>query len=129
MQSLSSSPYLDSRLYAYDDKQISPIVRLRDAGKHPIKFAPASEAERTERRSKCKGGAAPSRALFQLDPAPSQETTVGGQHYPRRLLHLFHPYDPFVLTVVHTFTVPTLLNMHYRSEDSPPAQAADTAAQ
>lgn len=55
------------------------------------------------------------RALFQLEPAQPPSVVWGTEEVPRRQLHLFHPTDPFVLTVVQTIAQPAVVSICYRA--------------
>lgn len=53
--------------------------------------------------------------ILQLEPANPQSVMWGNEECVRRQLHLFHPTDPFVLTVVQTIAQPAVVSICYRS--------------
>jgi hypothetical protein len=131
LQSLSSSPYLDPRLFSYS-KHISPIIGLRNSPSKPLHFRHArryaaltcssSVAADDEEASQASAAADESasssskqRVLFQLEPAQPPSVVWGTEEVPRRQLHLFHPTDPFVLTVVQTIAQPAVVSICYRA--------------
>lgn len=103
-QLLCPSPYLDARLFAYDERAVAPLLRARPQPDHPIKFV-----------ARCR----PSRAAFKLSNEPRGEAAaaaaVAGRPLQRAATHLFHPSEPFALTVVQTLMQPTLLHIYYRA--------------
>jgi hypothetical protein len=52
--------------------------------------------------------------MLQFDLAAAPEVVRGGQEVSRRLLHVFHPSDPFVLVVVQAPGQPALLDYYFR---------------
>jgi hypothetical protein len=52
--------------------------------------------------------------MLQFDVAAASEVVRGGQEVSRRLLHVFHPSEPFVLVVVQTSGQPALLDIYFR---------------
>lgn len=139
LQNLSSSPYLDPHLFTYS-KHISPIMGLRNSPTDSLKFKlarrywrsdqqmqniQAAQAEAsshgqeqhisqqqdmssTERQQK-------NDIVLELDPARPHSVTWVNEEVARRQLHLFHPADPFVLTVVQTIAQPAVVSICYRS--------------
>jgi hypothetical protein len=131
LQSLSSSPYLDPRLFSYS-KHISPIIGLRNSPSEPLHFRHArryaalsssGSLAADEGASQASASAADEsasssskqRVLFQLEPAQPPSVVWGTEEVPRRQLHLFHPTDPFVLTVVQTIAQPAVVSICYRA--------------
>ncbi len=98
-QLLMASPYLDPRLFQYDDKHVSAVIRPRAAPEHPLKFV-------LRRR--------PDRVAFKLLPPPKEPVVVNGRVMRRVVLQLFHPVEPLVISVLQTFMRPTVLNIYYR---------------
>ena len=162
-QALCSSPFLDGRLFQYDEQALSCVIRYREAGRQPIRFVrqrdlhpPPWRRQHQQQQQPANGslpaaadgaaagasssaqppaaepwgpaGAAGPCPAFQLQAAPSPTVTVQGQAFRRRMLHLAHPTDPFVVTAVQTFAQPTLLNIAYRAEQAPAARQALPAA-
>lgn len=63
----------------------------------------------------------PTRAAFRLSHEPAEPqaaaaAAAGGAQRPvhRAALHLFHPTEPFALTVVHSLMMPTVVNIYFR---------------
>jgi hypothetical protein len=52
--------------------------------------------------------------ILALPPPPTPSVTVNGRAVARRVLHLFHPTDPFCCTVVQTFMAPTTVDLLFR---------------
>lgn len=132
-QSLSASPYLDPHLFTYS-KHISPIQGLRNSPLEPLRFRharsyrlhrdDASGEQAPTGRGQQAGGAAgrqqqrqqwqPCGDALTLEPAQPQSVVWGSEVVPRRQLHLFHPTDPFVLTVVQTIAQPAAISICHR---------------
>jgi de-etiolated-1 len=94
-QSMSSSPYLDYALFQYDEKLVSSSERPKPVADHPIKFL-----SRTRRN----------RVRFKLDLG----TAASDGHTKRIASYVFHPTQPFVLSIVMAFMPPQVVNVHLR---------------
>lgn len=98
----SCSPYLDPRLFSYNTKHIQPVIGWHDANKQPINFRLAQYDNRP-------------RTVFELVASATPSVPgPGGQSYACRMLNLFHPIDPFIMTVVQTLSQAPQLNIYYR---------------
>ncbi|KAF6265442.1 hypothetical protein COO60DRAFT_956331 [Scenedesmus sp. NREL 46B-D3] len=145
LQSLSGSPHLDPRLFSYSKHispiiglRNSPSEPLQF--RHARRYAAASGSsavaagrEASQRPAAAAAAAAAAagtgaggedesasagqqqRVLFQLEPAQPPSVVWGIEQVPRRQLHLFHPTDPFVLTVVQTIAQPAVMSICYRA--------------
>ena len=121
-------------MFACSDPGLTPVLRLRSAAAHAVQFWPAAAAAAAAAAGGGGGGAAaqqggggggaqpqqqpqmpPGPPLLALDPPPSLAVTVAGRTVPRRVLQLFHPVDPFCMTVVQSFMQPTTLDVFYRA--------------
>lgn len=117
---LCPSPYLDSSLYSYDDRVISPYIRVRASLEQPISFRPRALSTPTHAAAL---SAAPLGAHkstppaplpgFRLEPGAFEPVVVRDRRLGRHVLHLVHPDQPFVLTVFSVFTQNTL-NINFR---------------
>ncbi len=96
--SLSSSPYLDTSLYNYDERVITPYIRTRPCLEQPVFF-------RLRNR--------PDRAAFRIDPGPYEAMVVRDRRLARNVTHLIHPDAPFVLAVFSVFQQSTI-NVNFR---------------
>ncbi len=139
-----SSPYLDRRLFACSEPALNPTLRMRPAGTRPIQLWAADDLDEasagaataaaaagggggggtdgdgTAAAAAAAAGAAAAAAfprpppLLQLEAPPTPAVTVHGRTVARRVLHLFHPTDPFCCTVVQSFMQPTTVDLYYR---------------
>ncbi len=117
---LCPSPYLDSSLYSYDGRVISPYIRVRASLEQPISFRPRARSAPTNAAAL---SAAPLGAHtstppapppgFRLEPGAFEPVVVRERRLGRHVLHLVHPDQPFVLTVFSVFTQNTL-NINFR---------------
>lgn len=95
---LSPSPYLDPRMYNYDDRAISLNIRTRPSLEQPISFRPRNR---------------PDRAGFRLEPGPYEAMLVRDRRLARSVSYLVHPEAPFVMSVFSVFQQ-TTLNINFR---------------
>ncbi|EFJ49606.1 hypothetical protein VOLCADRAFT_89496 [Volvox carteri f. nagariensis] len=95
---LSSSPYLDTLLFNYDERVVSPYIRTRSCLEQPVFF-------RLRNR--------PDRAMFRLDPGPYEAMVVRDRRLTRNVTHLIHPDVPFAMAVFGVFQQSTL-NINFR---------------
>ena len=99
-QSYSSSPYLDLALFSYDEKWVSVMERPKACGEQPIQFYGRESGLVKFRMYAGTGG-------FSSISAPPPPAT-------RRLVaFIFHPTDPFVITVQKT-NLDYIVNFHIR---------------
>ncbi|KAI8894494.1 De-etiolated protein 1 Det1-domain-containing protein [Globomyces pollinis-pini] len=98
-QSYHESPYFDSALYMFDEKGIGIADRTRICPDFPCKF-------RSRKTSKVK---------FKLDSNPTPNSTC---HRSQRkfVSYVFHPFDPFVLSIQQSPSNPSVVNIHTRFE-------------
>ncbi|KXZ49238.1 hypothetical protein GPECTOR_22g830 [Gonium pectorale] len=95
---LSSSPYLDSSLFHYDDRQMSPYIGTRPCMEQAISFRPRNRPEWVG---------------FRLEPGPYQPVVSRGRRLARSVTHLFHPDAPFAMAVFSVFAQ-TSVNINFR---------------
>ena len=100
-QVMSPSPYLDNRLFQYDEKLISAMVRPRPFTETPLKFAARSRSERPR---------------FKLQPASGEVAGPGSRPARQLVAYHFHPWLPVVLCVVQSFGAPTQLTLFLSSQ-------------
>ncbi|KAK6099842.1 acid phosphatase det1 [Batrachochytrium dendrobatidis] len=96
-QSFSTSAYFDHDLFSYDDKVLNSCDRMRSSLEFPCKFY-------CRRTGKLK---------FKLETNAMANGRTRGEK--TNVLYIFHPVDPFVITVQHVQNIPTVMNMHYAS--------------
>ncbi|KAI8808507.1 De-etiolated protein 1 Det1-domain-containing protein [Cladochytrium replicatum] len=99
-QSYIDSPYFDLSLYSFDEKIINSCDRQRVASEAPVKFY-------SRRNGTMK---------FRIDPhpPPSHPLFQGDRHLRRYVTYIFHPTDPFVITVLVVPNRPSIVNFHFR---------------
>ncbi|KAJ3342416.1 acid phosphatase det1 [Kappamyces sp. JEL0680] len=97
-QSFSDSPYFDLDLFSYNDKVISTLDRIRPCHDYAVKFY-------------CRKTG---RVKFKVDPNPSPSHTYH-RSQKRSVHYIFHPTDPFIMTVQHSVTGPPNVNLIYRA--------------
>ncbi|KAL5241603.1 hypothetical protein ACI65C_009013 [Semiaphis heraclei] len=94
-QSFSSSPYLDTSLYSYDEKWVSPMERPKVVGEYPIRFYSRESGTLS----------------FYLYTSVSRNRPT---HDRRRLVAFtFHPTDPFAISVQRD-NLEYIVNFHIR---------------
>ncbi|XP_025411169.1 DET1 homolog isoform X1 [Sipha flava] len=79
-QSFTSSPYLDTSLYSYDEKWVSPMERPKVVGEYPIRFYSRESGLLS----------------FCLYTSESKGPTLDRR---RLVAFTFHPTDPFAISV------------------------------
>ncbi|KAJ3338012.1 acid phosphatase det1 [Gonapodya sp. JEL0774] len=96
-QSYSESPYWDQELFSYDERTIGPLERPKVAIDFPYKFFNRVTGE----------------YAFTIDPFPTPYGVgpVRSKHYAALL---FHPTDPFCLTVMYQSQQQATINIHAR---------------
>ncbi|GFR47538.1 hypothetical protein Agub_g9260, partial [Astrephomene gubernaculifera] len=95
---LSASPYLDSSLYMYDERVVSPYIRTRPCLEQPVSFRPRNRPDRTG---------------FRLEPGPYEAMVVRDRRLARSVTYLFHPEVPFVMAVFGVFQQNSI-NINFR---------------
>lgn len=96
----------DQQDSGHGDEQAEALLLLQQ----PSSSAHARIGERQQQLHQQQDG-----AMFELDPARPHSVTWGNEEVARRQLHLFHPSDPFVLTVVQTIAQPAAISIYYRA--------------
>ena len=112
-QALSPSPFLDHNLFSYDDKLISPVLRMRAYSEQPLKFS--SRAHPSGYRFKVSHcccselgwrhqPAAGSHAAgpMQVQPHDGMAAAQPGRPVKQLVAYHFHPVQPFVLCLLYT---------------------------
>jgi De-etiolated protein 1 Det1 len=99
-QSLCASPMLDARLFQYDEKLVSTVVRARSFSDAPIKIASRSHPRRL-------------RFVLHPDHFEPQAQSVRRPVKPQVTYH-FHPVQPFVMAVLQTFVHPPQITIYTR---------------
>ncbi|ESO05868.1 hypothetical protein HELRODRAFT_64519, partial [Helobdella robusta] len=103
-QSYSSSPYLDTALFSYDDKWLNSLERPKNSGDHAIKF---NARDSGLLKFKIYTGLAGS--LSSISPPPP--------NLSRRLVAFtFHPFEPFAISVQRT-NADYVVNFHVVPSD------------
>ena len=100
-QVMSPSPYLDTRLFQYDEKLISAMIRPRPFTETPLKFAARSRSERPR---------------FKLQPAGGELAGPASRPGRQLVAYHFHPWLPVVLCIVQSFGAPTQLTLFLSSQ-------------
>lgn len=95
-QSWSESPYFDKSLYNYDEKVISSTERPKQCADHPIKFYSRSDDQ----------------VQFRITPGlPDKQ-----ERSKRFASYIFHPYQPFIISVQHVLFQSPIVNFHFRHQ-------------
>jgi len=81
-QLTNASPYLDARLYQFDDRLVSPYNDPKPLAERGIKFLVREQNVSTR---------------FKIDPSPSSESDLDSSYYAT---FVFHPIYPFVISSV-----------------------------
>ncbi len=98
-QMLCASPYLDTRLFSYDDKLIGPMIKPRVHTIQPVKILSRAHPERSK---------------FRLGPSAAE---LPGQSRTSKntVLYLFHPVQPFVMCISAVNAQQTRLDIYMRA--------------
>ncbi|TPX72402.1 hypothetical protein SpCBS45565_g00512 [Spizellomyces sp. 'palustris'] len=102
-QQFVDSPYLDHELFSYDDKAINNVDRARPSGEHPIKFFDRQTGQ----------------FKFAIDPnlpLNSRQVYAQVRGVKRYVTCIFHPVDPFILSIQQVNSSLTVVNLHIRRE-------------
>ncbi|KAL4143152.1 hypothetical protein QTP88_005515 [Uroleucon formosanum] len=94
-QSFSCSPYLDTSLYSYDEKWVSPMERPKVVGEYPIRFYSRESGTLS----------------FYLYTSVSRNRPT--QDRRRLVAFTFHPTDPFAISVQRD-NLEYIVNFHIR---------------
>lgn len=130
-QGVCLSPYLDARLFAYDEKLIAPDMRPRTYSEQALKFV--SQAHPNACRFKVgfpetaiamsfigqlliqHGNACSSLCPPQVQPIAGQNTVqAAGRHLKQLVAYSFHPVEPLMVCLLHTPMQPPQLTLYYR---------------
>lgn len=99
-QMTSSSPYLDARLFQFDDRYVSPYVCPKPVAEHAIKFLTRGLHSSTR---------------FKIDPSPGSddEDERDGDNY---VTYIFHPVYPFAISSIcsHMQQTPKIMKFYFR---------------
>ncbi|KAJ3406631.1 acid phosphatase det1, partial [Chytridiales sp. JEL 0842] len=101
-QCFTESPYLDHNLFMYDEKVVNYLDRPRPGSDFPIKF--------WHRQTNL--------PLIRLDtnPLPSDGSFGSFLKGVKRFTHvIFHPTDPFIMTVLLHAQRPSTVNFHVKN--------------
>lgn len=106
-QMCNVSPYLDRRLFSYDVERLGALN-----GTRPMSLRELNSVKFTSVRG---GG-----MRFKLAPGMPERVDLGrvgratasGGRSKKRVLFLFHPFFPFVMSMQCSTMLPTLLNFH-----------------
>eukprot|EP00026_Physarum_polycephalum_P003245 Phypoly_transcript_03255.p1 GENE.Phypoly_transcript_03255~~Phypoly_transcript_03255.p1 ORF type:complete len:640 (+),score=100.70 Phypoly_transcript_03255:170-2089(+) len=93
-QSWSESPYFDKSLYNYDEKVISSTERPKQCADHPIKFYSRSDDQ----------------VQFKITPGLPDKQDRSKKYAS----YIFHPFQPFIISVQHVLFQPPIVNFHFR---------------
>eukprot|EP01135_Chromosphaera_perkinsii_P011978 Nk52_evm5s2554 gene=Nk52_evmTU5s2554 len=99
-QTFSPSPYFDQSLYSYDEKVISSSERPKPCNDFPVKFYNRDTDA----------------IKFKINPGTKSRPP--GPKVKKYASYIFHPHDPFVITVQHTYLQPSVVNLHLKGESS-----------
>ncbi|KAH9272013.1 hypothetical protein BASA83_005859 [Batrachochytrium salamandrivorans] len=94
-QSFSTSAYFDHDLFSYDDKVLNSCDRIRPSLEFPCKFY-------------CR---LTGKLKFKLETNAMMNGHTRGEK--TNVMYIFHPVDPFVITVQQVQGMVTVLNIHY----------------
>ncbi|KAJ3120598.1 acid phosphatase det1 [Nowakowskiella sp. JEL0407] len=97
-QSYVDSPYFDHALFSYDEKVINSCDRQRPSIDFPIKFHGREHGD----------------LKFKIDPNISLPNRDNNSRSKRYVSYVFHPNDPFVITVQMISGVAPAINIHFR---------------
>lgn len=97
-QSWSESPYFDKSLYNYDEKVISSTERPKPCAEYPIKFYSRDDGQ----------------VHFRITPGLPDKN----DRTKKFASYIFHPLYPFVISVQHALFQPSVVNFHFRKQDS-----------
>jgi de-etiolated-1 len=95
-QSWSESPYFDKSLYNYDEKVISSTERPKQCADHPIKFYSRSDDQ----------------VQFKITPGLPDKQDRSKKYAS----YIFHPFQPFIISVQHVLFQPPIVNFHFRHQ-------------
>lgn len=95
-QSWSESPYFDKSLYNYDEKVISSTERPKQCADHPIKFYSRSDDQ----------------VQFKITPGLPDKQDRSKKYAS----YIFHPYQPFIISVQHVLFQSPIVNFHFRHQ-------------
>lgn len=97
-QSYTTTPYLDLGLFSYDEKWVSVMERPKTCADLPIRFYARDSGF----------------LRFKISAGQANRPQMGGNQAPRRLVaYIFHPYDPFAISVQRTNSE-YVVNFHVR---------------
>lgn len=95
-QSWSESPYFDKSLYNYDEKVISSTERPKQCADHPIKFYSRYDDQ----------------VQFRITPGLPDKQDRSKKYAS----YIFHPYQPFIISVQHVLFQSPIVNFHFRHQ-------------
>ncbi|KXS22546.1 hypothetical protein M427DRAFT_50845 [Gonapodya prolifera JEL478] len=96
-QAYSETPYWDQELFSYDEKSIGPLERPKVVVDFPLKWFNRVTGEH----------------VFSIDPFP-KPYGIGPPRTKHYAVFIFHPTDPFCITVMFQAQQQTAVNIHAR---------------
>ena len=98
-QMLCPSPYLDARLFVYDDKLMGPLIKPRPFTTQPLKLISRAHPERVKLR---------------VGPSAAEVPTQGNRSSKNSIVYHFHPVQPFVMCITAVNAQQTRLDVFLR---------------
>ena len=97
-QSFQSSPYLDQSLWQYDPRHTSPTLRTRPLHDQPLRFVSKASPQ----------------TRFRLHSYDVQPPTVNGRLPKSLMTLLYHPVEPFIVSIMQAFGQPAQMSFNCR---------------
>lgn len=98
-QCFSESPYFDPNLFSYDEKVIASMERPKSYNDSPIKFYSRYDCS----------------LRFKIPNPPRSRANHHDTHRSKRYAtFIFHPYDPFIISIQHSYMQASSVHIYYR---------------
>ena len=95
-QSFQSSPYLDLSMWQYDPRHTSPTLRTTPLHDQPLRFVSRQDPH----------------VRFKLHFYDVQPPSVNGRLPKSLMTVLYHPVEPFIVSIVQAFGQPAQMSFN-----------------
>jgi len=113
-QSRSISPYFDRSLFQYDERNVSAMCVPKPRSEFGVKFTPVEPEMENISVDGMEIGSLLSIGKKFILRAASLDDTILQSRSKRHCLYVFHPSDPFAMSIMQSFMQPSQMCFHTR---------------
>jgi hypothetical protein len=113
-QSRSISPYFDRSLFQYDERNVSAMCVPKPRSEFGVKFTPVEPEMENISVDGMEIGSLLSIGKKFILRAASLDDTILQSRSKRHCVYVFHPSDPFAMSIMQSFMQPSQMCFHTR---------------